>query len=137
MTTEKTNRMIEVMQAFAEGKKIQYYSKAFCGWVDWVLDGEPSWDWKNYDYRIKPEEEKPQLMTNRQLNEWLAKGNGQFKRIPKYPEECNYCSSFYDYLVSQDNDFVRDNIHIRSWGSDEWVVPTVDVYERDCKGVNT
>ena len=24
---------------------------------------------------------------------------------------------------------------IRPWGSGEWIEPTVDIYERDCKGV--
>ena len=28
-----------------------------------------------------------------------------------------------------------EDVVIRPWGSDEWVKPTVDIYERDCKGI--
>lgn len=48
MTTEE---MIEVMKAYTEGKKIQckeVYGKS------WHIC-TPAWDWRNFDYRIKPE----------------------------------------------------------------------------------
>jgi hypothetical protein len=45
---------IEVMQAFEDGKQIQYNNKATGGkrWCDGL---SPVWDWTASDYRIKPE----------------------------------------------------------------------------------
>lgn len=51
---EDTKRKIEVMKAYAEGKKIQ---TKVCGFNEWYdLCCEPNWDWVSYDYRVKPEE---------------------------------------------------------------------------------
>ena len=35
--------------------------------------------------------------------------------------------------VTMQNNEVASGIKIRTWDSDEWVEPTVDIYERDCK----
>ena len=45
---------IEVMKAFAEGKKIQSSDLGQDRWVDCC---SPTWNWLGYDYRIKPEAE--------------------------------------------------------------------------------
>ena len=75
------------------------------------------------------EEEPAGLMTNRQLAEWCAKGNGQFKTSA-------YSSSAYRVAIGCDNETVCDDILICTWDSEKWVIPTVDIYERDCKGGN-
>ena len=72
------------------------------------------------------EEDEP-LMTNRQLAEWLAKGNG----------ECSYKDSkqaFYSWPYSKDNEDkpFEDNILIRRWRDTEWSKPTKAIYEEDC-----
>ena len=74
-------------------------------------------------------EEEPELMTNRQLAEWLAKGNGEHTH-----KNTDMSYTAYGYYKSEENDPVSDKIRIRSWDSEEWVIPTVDIYERDCKG---
>jgi hypothetical protein len=51
-----TKEQIEVMQAFIDGKEIEYkekfenneYEKTYC----------PTWDFANYQYRIKPSDKK-------------------------------------------------------------------------------
>lgn len=43
--------MIAVMQAYADGKEIEYSSDNEI----WSKAKNPFWDWDNYDYRIKPE----------------------------------------------------------------------------------
>ena len=48
-----TQEKIEVMKAYAEGKKIQYKPKANPTWADCI--DEPLWNWEWTDYRIKPE----------------------------------------------------------------------------------
>ena len=80
---------------------------------------------------LYPYEEPPnKRMTNRQLAEWLAKGNGVFK----YKNATAYCYSFITPLENNLNEEVEENVVICYWGSEEWQVPTVDIYERDCKG---
>lgn len=78
---------------------------------------------------LYPYEEPPkQRMTNRQLAEWCAKGNGECRYddgINSYP--------YFTFEITNSNNVVGDGILIRSWDSDEWVEPTVDIYERDCK----
>ena len=41
---------IKVMQAYVEGKQIQYKDDEV--WID--ID-DPDWDWHNWEYRVKPE----------------------------------------------------------------------------------
>ena len=72
-------------------------------------------------------EEEPALMTHRQLAEWLAKGNGQMR----YTDALTYPYHFYNPI--EENKSVAEYTRIRRWDSDEWVVPTVDIYERDCR----
>ena len=121
-----TKEMIAVMQAYEDGKKIQM--STLCGWQD-LSDCEPLWNWGDTNYRIKPEEEKPKRMTNRQLAEWLSRGFGSWKtrRNPTVYMDISY-------PIFEENTPVSDSLHIRPWGSDDWVEPTVDIYERDCKG---
>lgn len=75
----------------------------------------------------KVEKPKPiQLMTFLQLAEWLAKGNGQAK-LPN--KEYFYSRVDYDVICEESS----SNALIRPWGSTEWITPTLDIYERDCK----
>ena len=45
--------MVDIMQAYQEGKQIQIYDKMHKQWVD----GEPNWNWGLHEYRIKPKPE--------------------------------------------------------------------------------
>lgn len=81
----------------------------------------------SYQFIREVIEEKPVLMTYRQLAEWLAKGNGQYKYDTALLFSC------LSYECVNEHDAVRKNIRIRRWDSDEWVVPTVEIYERDCR----
>lgn len=125
-----TKEKIAVMQAYVDGKKIQFARKNKEDWEDYST-GEPLWAWSMFDYRIKPEEEKPKRMTNRQLAEWLAKGNGEHS----YGEGKNDPAfTYWSYDAEEMNLPVEEEVVIRPWGSDEWIEPTVDIYNRDCKG---
>lgn len=52
MSNKSIDEMIEVMQAFKAGRKIQTRITSNDGWVDVV---SPSWMWAGSDYRVKPE----------------------------------------------------------------------------------
>lgn len=118
---KETEKRIEVMKAYLEGKTIQMN----CG-EGWNDTNYPQWDWGLYDYRVKPEEqeEPKKLMTNRQLSELLQKGYGTW--IDQ--NALSFVHAGYSYALSKENDIVTDK-WIRPWGSDEWIEPTVDIYE--------
>ena len=50
MTREQTIEAIRVMQAFVDGKEVEFK------WMskDWNSTDKPEWNWSAYDYRIKP-----------------------------------------------------------------------------------
>lgn len=75
------------------------------------------------------EEEKSQRMTKRQLAEWFARGFGQYRYTGDTPSRTDFSPFLWE-----ENLLVENSVTIRSWDSDEWVLPTVDIYERDCKG---
>ena len=122
MTIEKAKELLPVIQAFAEGKQIQWYNASKNKWYD---DTDPYFDSES-KYRIKP---KLRRMTCRQLAEWLAKGNGAALEVSGR-------LVFYTHAqISLTNETleVPDGYKIRRWDSDEWVEPTTDIYEEDCK----
>lgn len=95
------------------------------------INCESDYLFDHYQFIREIIEEPAELMTNRQLAEWTG------KRIGEY----TYADSFiaytsYGYSKSKQNDPVPYNLLIRPWNSEEWVLPTVDIYERDCKGGN-
>jgi hypothetical protein len=51
MNIEQTKETIRVMDASINGMEVE---SKLIGTYDWVLDKNPSWNWLNYDYRIKP-----------------------------------------------------------------------------------
>ena len=79
---------------------------------------------------IREIEEEPKLMTNRQLAEWLARGFGERKLREDDP-----VGNALIYYEDDENLPVGEDMVIRHWGSDEWVKPTFDIYERDCRGI--
>ncbi len=52
MTKEDIAECIKVMQAYVEGKQIQYVDSET---EDWTDIESPIWNWDIYDYRVKPE----------------------------------------------------------------------------------
>ena len=73
-------------------------------------------------------EEEPALMTNRQLAEWLAKGNGQMKFEESFVCSKNLYVYPYDvYDIEKENDAVKGNVRIRLWDSDEWIVREIEM----------
>jgi len=50
MTRDETIEAIRVMQAFVDGKEVEFK----WGSMDWNSTDKPEWNWSAYDYRIKP-----------------------------------------------------------------------------------
>jgi len=72
--------MIEVMQAYERGEKIQCYEKP--GWFDVHL---PHWDWMNRDYRIKPAPKRQERGEMRlvQISQhvWIQSGGWEYEAL--------------------------------------------------------
>lgn len=99
---------------------------------NWIDCDYPDFDDnREYEFRVKPEEQKPRRMTYRQLAEWLAKENGQYTPLLSK----TYVSSAMDYDNTLDNNELPEGYVVRRWDSDEWIEPTEDIYEQDCKDV--
>ena len=54
MTKEEIKEAAKVMEAYANGKKIQCNDNHLCN-GEWVTTDNPSFNWDKYAYRIKPE----------------------------------------------------------------------------------
>ena len=50
MTREQTIEAIRVMQAYVDGKEVEFKWAS----MDWNSTDKPEWNWSAYDYRIKP-----------------------------------------------------------------------------------
>lgn len=68
-----------------------------------------------------PEEPKPRRATNRELAEWLAKGNGQ-----KSGNKGIVACISYSYGHLADDCEIDKNVVVRKWGDCLWHEPTVD-----------
>lgn len=68
-------------------------------------------------------------MTNIQFAEWLAKGNGVFKN----KSIGSYCYYYYEFPEQYSNEEIDDIFVIRPFGQEKWIIPSVDIYNRDCK----
>lgn len=73
------------------------------------------------------EESKDIPMTYPQLAEWLAKGHGYAKH-----HDSRAMFSDFTFCEGDENEAVKELV-IRTWGTDEWVKPTLEIYERDCR----
>jgi hypothetical protein len=109
---------LECKRAYSlEGKEIQWRSDGF-DWTD--CKGEPCWSSDN-EYRIKPvpvpEETR---LTNREVAEWLAKGNGQVL-LDDLIDVC------FMYSPREENDIC--DFQIRKWSDDDWHLPTKEYIE--------
>ena len=51
--TQSIESMIEVLQAYKDGKKIEYFSNMECKWL--LCEAPPIWTFNTIEYRIAPE----------------------------------------------------------------------------------
>lgn len=124
----------DIKRAFTKGEQVMY-----------ILTGQTVWNCVESEkdfvklmsesaskikFSLKTSESK--RMTYRMLGEWLAKKNGQYRSC----ETGSYADSLI-YLRELDNEVLSEGYKVRRWGSDEWLEPTVEVYEKDCKTQQT
>ena len=97
---------IKVMQAYVEGKQIQYKDDEV--WID--ID-DPDWDWHNWEYRIKPEpnyrpfrdvEECWQEMQKHRPFGWIKnKNNGHYSMVAMVNDAVIRISGNKDWFIDE------------------------------------
>ena len=104
-----TQEKIEVMKAYLDGKNIQIRCKTDTEWENWVVRGEPKWNWDTLDYRIKPESTyRPYKDTEEMIADFKKRFN---VKVPLYAMPMiwvrkkdtkvrSHISEFSDYLVT-------------------------------------
>lgn len=121
-----TAEKIEVMKAYLYGKPIQLKMKLNNLWEDYSDILAPDWNWSCYDYRVKPEEEKPRLMSN------TININGI--EISRDIEE-DIIMAIRDYMVYGTNDLrVEDTEDIKNYCLKmEHLQKVLDAIKEDCE----
>lgn len=76
---------------------------------------------------FRPILEEDELMTNRQLAEWVAKGYGEYTH-----EDMGIASLALVYYKDEEDNSVLSTTLIRRWRDTEWSKPTRAIYEEDC-----
>ena len=109
-----TKEMIEVMQAYDRGEQIERRDR--CG-NNWFLSPVPSWDWVQYDYRVKP---KPTYRPYKNATEFLAAQKEHGMNIRR--KGCNY------YILPL---YITDNIISIQYSRSDGSVVSVDKLYRD------
>lgn len=116
MTT--TEEMIEIMKAFIEGKTIQCKRVDYHYWYDC----NPCWDWTNYEYRVKPEQEEPTYRPYKDLEEFKQDivrkyGGSSFENILETRNIWvkNKCNEFIGQIVRLTIDTVFVDGSDKSW----------------------
>lgn len=119
MTKEETKQAIAVMQAYCEGKSIQFKGKKDIEWSNSDREGTFAWNWNVYDYRIKPEakvrpytfEEMCEavkkhglLVKTKGINEVFAVGGFDEENV-FYKEDC--CETYEEFV--KHNTWLDDN----------------------------
>ena len=119
----------KVFNAYADDVEItspdkgrQYRITGFdCG--RWLSSTGIHW---THAYPVDWNKPKPKRMTNRQLAKWLAQGNGEVCTeggVGAYQTE--------GYPLDKSNAEVHSNLLVRTWDSDEWIEPTVDLIKEE------
>lgn len=106
-----TKEMIEVMQAYVDGKSIEFRVHNEGTWFDVQ---NPMWDWNLKDYRIKPEPKYVPYdsVTEVERDKWVKrKPNGRLYRITELDPSDNTVNIYRGWrdLKSLFNDFTYED----------------------------
>lgn len=119
----------KVFNAYADDVEItspdkgrQYRITGFdCG--RWLSSTGIHW---THAYPVDWNKPKPKRMTSRQLAKWLAKGNGEYCDIHGVTVWLAF-----NYLKENNDKEVGKDCRVRTWDSDKWIEPTVDLIKEE------
>lgn len=95
--------MIGILQAYKEGKKIEFRPK---GSDTWIEESEPAWNFGNYVYRIKPEPHYRPFKNAEEAMEAI-KEHGSWVRLGK--------SDTYQHIVTFADSLIRLGVTVVSY----------------------
>lgn len=102
MTREETEERIKLMQAYMDGKDIEYYDEKSS---EWELAINPSWSDK-LRFRIKPEPLYRPFKSAQECIEEMKK-HEPFGWVKNSPNVGDYCSSITDIRCDDVGEFIR------------------------------
>lgn len=104
---------------YKSGRKIQYREMSGSDWRE--VDDNHAWN-EDYEYKlVLGEINKYEMLTHKQLAEWLARGNGQM-----YKGKAGFNYSQFIYQAIYDDCPVPVGHYVRKWGDTKWHNPTMD-----------
>ena len=77
-----------------------------------------------YAYPMEWNKKPKKRMTNRQLMEWLSKGNGMIVKT-----SIGSVGTYFSVLDGNLDKPCSDEFKVRKWNSEEWIEPTTDLLE--------
>lgn len=104
MERAETEEAIAIMQAWVDGKTIQYkYRTEHSVWTDII--GIPKWSWIDTQYRVKPRavyrpyDSPKECLNDLRCDGWLRRREGAtyYTRICNLDEHINYQKMFREY----------------------------------------
>lgn len=114
MTREESKKAAEVMNAYADGKEIQYKHRDGDLWCEFVF-GEPEFNWDRNEYRIKQEptyrpfknakECWEEMQKHHPLGWVKGKKDGAYRAISLVNDDMLYKTSFESYTFSDGTPF--------------------------------
>lgn len=110
MTIEETKEAIRVMQAFVDGKEIEMYSPTY---LMWKAAPGPSWDFSNFDYRIKPVAKiRPWTADEVPLGAWIKSKHDHWKslilEVDKLGKICVYGGTIFREAALENHEHSTD-----------------------------
>lgn len=104
MTKEETKQAIEVMQAWYDGKPVQYRNNTKNAWYDLTSEAPVAWDWSIFSYRVKsaPPTPKYRAWTAEEfpLGCWLRhKSDHASRYFPSFTSSVGIVISFHGNIL--------------------------------------
>ena len=120
MTTEEIREAAKVMEAYANGKKIQCNDNHL-GNGEWVTTDNPSFNWDKFTYRVKPEPKYRPFKTQEECWQemhqhpdfgWIRNVTGEYKQIVRV---FNYCMTELCFNIVYSNDDYTSEMMLNSY----------------------
>lgn len=111
-----------IIDSYGELHKIaEFVQNKILDYVTYDLSKTIKYEPSTFDRIEELPTNKVRKMTNKELAEWLAKGNGQFKN-----GNFGSIKTVLVYTPKEENTMVNNTCLIRAWGEDTWHEPMIE-----------